>query len=79
LIYLAGKVVQFQTEAAKIGLELNIAKCKIIALHDISCSTWSNIGLQFLEPLDADAQLLGFPLFNLGIDKSVSNHENSFV
>jgi len=36
VIDLSGEVVMFQTAAAKIGLELNIAKCEIIGLQDIS-------------------------------------------
>jgi len=78
VIDLAGEVIQSQKEAAKIGLELNIAKCEIIGLQDISRSAWSNSALQFLESSHADAQLLESPLFNPGIDKSVSNHANSF-
>jgi len=75
---LAGEVILYQTEAAKIGLELNIAKCEIIGIQYISRSAWSNSILQFLEPSHADAQLLGSTIYNPGIDKSVLNHANSF-
>jgi len=77
VVDLAGEVVLFQRQAAKLGLELNIDKCEIIGLQDMSRSDWSNFGLQFHEPSEADALLLGSPFYNVGIDKTVSKHANA--
>jgi len=77
VVDLAGEVVLFQREAAKILLELNIVKCEIIGLQDISGLDWSNSGLQFHKPSDADSLLLGSAFYIVGIDKSVSKHANA--
>jgi len=67
---LGGEVVDFQRRASSIRFTLNVKKCEIMGLNQVSRNMWE--GTDFakfcLEPSMEVANLLGAPLFSEGLN-----------
>ena len=67
----SSEVVEFETQAAAIGLRLNHTKCEVIGLSRESRSAWLASGLSFMQRDPENATLLGAPLHAQRIDQAI--------
>jgi len=61
-----------EAEAGAIGLQLNPLKCQIIGLDPEDVPVWEAAGLPFLRPPQEASAFLGAPLYESGVDASLS-------
>ena len=72
LSHLGRRIHDLESEALKLGLTLNHAKCEVFGLSPSDVITWRDLGLNFIITERRDATFLGAPLSPEGVESAIA-------